>query len=242
MPAPKFLLLLATLPILCSACGAGKSAETAPPGPTPPPMATGGPRILCLGDSYTIGQSVDARDRWPVQLGVLLSTEHIQIAPPEIIARTGWTAEDLAEGIARTKPNGPYQLVTLLIGVNNQFQGRDVEEFHKQFVTLLEQAKGFADGKVSHVLVLSIPDYGLTPFAKNSGRKGISKELEKFNAICKEEAQKAGARFVDITPVSNGVAEDKTLLALDGLHPSGKLYAEWAKLALPEALAALKDK
>src|SRR5438067_10686581 len=187
------------------------------------------PRVLALGDSYTIGESVAEADRWPNQLARALG-----IAQPEIIAKTGWTTDELSSAIDKADPHGPYALVTLLIGVNNQYRGRDAEQYRREFVALLGRAIGFAGGNASHVIVISIPDWGVTPFAANRDRAKIGAEIDHFNAINREETLRAKARYVDITPVSRRAATDPTLVAGDGLHPSGTMYAQWVKLIRPE--------
>jgi len=199
-------------------------------------------RYLALGDSYTIGQGVEEADRWPNQLVALLHEKGTDLAKPEIIARTGWTVRDLSEGIDASQPRGPYDLVTLLIGVNDQYQGADLESYRRDFAALLRRAVGFAGGQAGRVVVLSIPDWSVTPFAERSGRgqARIAAEIERFNRINQEETARAGARYVDVTPVSREARADRSLLAPDGLHPAGAMYAAWARLALPEALKAIQ--
>lgn len=196
-------------------------------------------RFLALGDSYTIGESVKTLERWPVQLASLLRAEGLNMDDPLIIATTGWTTDELSVGIDRANPPGTYDLVSLLIGVNNQYRGRDSEEYRGQFVSLLNRAVGFANGQPSRVLVLSIPDWSVVPFAAGRDRAKIAAEIDQFNAINREEAERAGAHYIDVTPISRQAAADPDLIAGDGLHPSGKMYAEWARLALPVARKAL---
>jgi lysophospholipase L1-like esterase len=197
-------------------------------------------RVLALGDSYTIGESVDPSQRWPNQLADLLRDCGIAVDDPEIIARTGWTTDELSRAIDRADPAGPYALVTLLIGVNNQYRGRDAEEYRTEFAALLERAIGFAGRTPQRVIVLSIPDWGVTPFARKRNRASIAKAIDRFNAINREESQRAGVHYVDITPGSRAAALDPALIAGDGLHPSGRMYAEWARLALPAARSILE--
>ena len=198
-------------------------------------------RYLALGDSCTIGESVGAEERWPVQLAVLLRGRGVAVGDPEIVARTGWATDELMAGIDRAAPAGPFDLVSLLIGVNNQYRGRDAGEYRDQFRVLLERAVSFAGEEAARVIVLSIPDWGTTPFAEGRDRERIAAEIDRLNAINREETEKKGARYVDVTPHSRAAAGEgaKTLIAPDGLHPSGGMYAEWARLALPQALAAL---
>ena len=201
--------------------------------------ANPGLRFLALGDSYTIGEKVDSMDRWPVQLARLLRTRRVNVADPEIVARTGWTTDELAAGISVASPVGPFRLVTLLIGVNNQFRGRDAERYRAEFDALLAQAVEFAAGKATRVLVLSIPDWGVTPFASGRERSRISAEIDKFNAINRDESTRAGVRYVDITPSSREGRDGWT--APDGLHPSGLQYRRWAEAALESAILAIKN-
>ena len=204
-----------------------------------------GIRFLALGDSYTIGESVPEAERWPNQLAELIKSsaqfneteESIEVT---IIARTGWTTDELWEGIQEVKIDPPYDLVSLLIGVNNQYRGRDIEEYREGFIFLLYKAIGYAGGDPNRVIVLSIPDWGVTPFANSRDSKKIAVEINKFNAVNEEESKKVGVYYVNITPSSREAVTDSSLIASDGLHPSGKMYAEWAKLALPEVLRIIE--
>ena len=197
-------------------------------------------RFLALGDSYTIGEGVAEAERWPVQLTGLLRDRGVDVADPQIIARTGWTTDELSAAIDNTDPPGPYALVSLLIGVNNQYRGRSAEQYRGEFAALLRRAIGFAGGEASRVIVLSIPDWGVTPFAEGRDRGRIAAEIDAYNAINREEAERAGAHWVDVTPQSRAAGADPAFLVADGLHPSGRAYAEWARLALPAALEALR--
>ena len=197
-------------------------------------------RFLALGDSYTIGESVIPAERWPVQLAALLRREGVALDAPEIIATTGWTTDELSAGIDRADPHGSFELVSLLIGVNNQYRGRDLGEYRLQFAALLARAIHFAIGNPKRVLVLSIPDWGVTPFAQGRDRAAISRAIDAFNAVNRAAAEQAGTPYIDVVPVSRQAALDPTLIAGDGLHPSGKMYTEWARLALPAARVALR--
>jgi lysophospholipase L1-like esterase len=221
-----WVVLLLILPWV--ACAAGEPAPS-------------GPRYLALGDSYTIGEGVSPAERWPVQLAGLLRQKGSAVGDPQIIARTGWTVRELSAGIDAAAPRGTFELVTLLIGVNDQYRGGDPETYRLDFVKMLARAVGFAGGKAGHVVVLSIPDWGVTPFARESGRDParIAAEIGRFNAVNREETLRAGARFVDITPASLRAGSDASLRAPDGLHYSGAMYGEWARLALPAASAAV---
>lgn len=196
---------------------------------------------LALGDSYTIGESVATDQRWPVQLADSLRRRGYSMAEPHIIARTGWTTDELQAGIARENPEGPFTLVSLLIGVNNQYRGRSVENFREQFRELLIQAIGFADGNPSRVIVLSIPDWGVTPFAGNRDRDRIASEIDTFNRVKREETENANAHFIPITGISRQAADDRSLIAGDGLHPSGKMYQLWVEAALPLVESILRQ-
>lgn len=195
-------------------------------------------RYLALGDSYTIGESVAENERWPNQLAMMLAGKNIQ-TEVTIIARTGWTTDELWQGIQADPPRGTFDLVSLLIGVNNQYRGYDIVEYREQFRFLLGKSIEYAGGDKNRVIVLSIPDWGVTPFASGRDREQVAKEIDAFNLVNREEAEKAGVRYVDVTPISRQAVNDLSLIASDGLHPSGKMYAEWAKLVLPEALKIL---
>ena len=155
------------------------------------------------------------------------------------MARTGWTTDELSAGIAAAGLTGAYDLVTLLIGVNDQYRGREVEEFRRNFRILLSRSSAFAGDRAARVIVISIPDWGATPFAQNRDRHRISVEIDQYNSVVREEAERSGARSVDVTAVSRRAASEPELVAADGLHPSGAMYAEWARLVLPVAAAAL---
>lgn len=189
-------------------------------------------KFLALGDSYTIGEAVAERERWPVQLAARLREAGIEVAAPEIVAVSGWTTDELAAGIAQTNPPQDYDLVSLLIGVNNQYRGGDLTTYRQEFRDLLRQAVGFARGNPRRVIVLSIPDWGVTPFATNDPRHPaqISAEIDDFNTVNQQEAELARVHYLDITPISRQVPDDPGLIATDGLHPSEKMYREWAEL------------
>lgn len=197
-------------------------------------------RYLALGDSYTIGESVGESDRFPEQLAAELRRRGFDVAAPEIIARTGWTTDELNAAIDARAPRGPYDLVTLLIGVNNQYRGRDAENYREEFRGLLQRAIAFGGG-AAHVIVVSIPDWGVTPFAANEGRDSakVARDIDVFNAAARDEATSRGVAFVDITPQSRLGANDDSLLAGDGLHPSAKMYRQWTEALLPHAVRIL---
>ncbi|APP81825.1 SGNH/GDSL hydrolase family protein [Xanthomonas hortorum] len=198
-------------------------------------------RYLALGDSYTIGEGVASAQRWPVQLVEGLRAYGWNVAPPQIIATTGWTTDELQAGIDTAAPQGPFELVSLLIGVNNQYRGRSLDEYRSQFDALLQRAIGFAGGRASHVFVLSIPGWGLTPFAHAQGADAalIAAQIDAFNSVASDLCAKRAVRFVDITATSRDGDDAADMLVDDGLHPSGAMYARWTALALPAARDAL---
>ena len=195
--------------------------------------------FLALGDSYTIGQSVNIDQRFPVQTAALLSRQGVLVSDPVIIAATGWTTANLLSALMSSPPTKTYDFVTLLIGVNNQYQGRSTEEYRSQFAELLNKAIGYAGGIKKRVFVLSIPDYSVTPFAQYSDTVRIAREIDSFNSINKEIALQAGVSYLDITPISRQARTDAGLTTTDGLHPSGLQYEKWAALLLLLMKAAL---
>jgi lysophospholipase L1-like esterase len=197
-------------------------------------------RFLALGDSYTIGEHVAARSRWPNQLAKLLEGEGIQ-TEVTIIARTGWTVDELWEGIQANPPEGTYDLVTLLIGVNDQFRGYPAQGYRDKFRFMLEKAILYSGGHPDKVIVLSIPDWGFTPFAAARGDiEPISQQIDEFNAVNLEETKNVAAHYVDVTIISRMALDDFELIAGDRLHPSRKMYAMWAEKVLPVALEVLQ--
>ncbi|WP_342316237.1 SGNH/GDSL hydrolase family protein [Lysobacter sp. FW306-1B-D06B] len=198
--------------------------------------------FLALGDSYTIGEGVAEAGRWPVQLATALREEGIALADPRIIATTGWTTDELAWGIDGAEPLGEWDFVTLLIGVNNQYRGRSATDYRGDFEALLQRAIRYARGRGDRVLVLSIPDWGVTPFVKTTKAtpQTIATELDAFNAAAQVVCEAHGVTFVDITPVSRERGAEPEMLAEDGLHPSAAMYTLWTALALPAARALLQ--
>lgn len=210
------------------------------PAPDPSAQAL---TYLALGDSYTIGEAVDEDGRWPRQLAASLRAERFRLQDPRIIARTGWTTDELSAAIDEAEPLGEFDFVSLLIGVNNQYRGRALENYREEFAALLDRAIAFAGGRADRVLVLSIPDWGATRFGAASGRDlvQIARELDAFNASAREISAARGVAFVDISPVSRSRGNEDAMLAEDGLHPSAAMYAEWARAALPATRALLSD-
>ena len=213
---------------------------------TPEPDDIGSPAgdkaysYLALGDSYTIGESVPVADQWGMQLADLLRKEGVNINNPVTIARTGWTTSELANAIAAANLKPTYDLVSLLIGVNNQYRGQSIGAYRTEFTELLQTSIRLAKGDPENVLVLSIPDWGATPFGQGRNRQQITAEIDAFNAVAKEVTESAGATFINITPLTREAASDLSYIASDGLHYSGKMHREWALLALPKAKETLK--
>jgi len=184
---------------------------------------------LALGDSYTIGEGVAEADRYPNQLVAMLNADSLNIASPLIIARTGWTTDELSKAIEeRTDLEESYDLVTLLIGVNNQYRGRSLEEYEEQLAYLLETAIKFAGGDNSRVFVVSIPDWSVTPFAdgRNTDKAKVAKEVDQFNEVKKMLCEEYGVDYTEITEAyrQNG----NEMVVADKLHPSKEIYQEWA--------------
>ncbi|HRX93498.1 MAG TPA: SGNH/GDSL hydrolase family protein [Chitinophagaceae bacterium] len=188
---------------------------------------------LALGDSYTIGELVPPEENFPNQVHRILIEQGIHLAPPRIIAKTGWTTHELETGILESGKDEPfkgsYDFVSLLIGVNNQYRGRSVEEYKTEFEGLLKKAIRFAGNQHNNVVILSIPDWGVTPFAKDRDSNQIATEIDAYNAANKQIAKDHHIYYIDITPLTREAADDHTLLTADGLHPSGKDYQRWAK-------------
>jgi lysophospholipase L1-like esterase len=197
---------------------------------------------LALGDSYTIGESVETAMNFPSQLVAELNAKGLAVAAPRIIARTGWTTSELISAIGSSGLTGKFNFVTLLIGVNNQYRGEPLETYRKEFKQLLQAAIDYADGDKLHVFVISIPDWGVTSFAKDRGRDPgtIAAEINAFNGVNKEETEALGISYIDITPGSRLAANDTGLIASDGLHPSGKMYKDWAVKVSSAVVEAFK--
>jgi lysophospholipase L1-like esterase len=198
------------------------------------PMQKKEVKYLALGDSYTIGESVAEKDRWPNQLA-----DQLKIAHPKIIATTGWRTDDLAGAIKSADLKDDYDLVSLLIGVNNQFQGKSATQYEIEFEELLKTSIKLGKGKTKNVFVVSIPDYGFTPYGKPK-QVIITKQIDEFNAINKRIAEKFKIAYFNITEISRKGLEDPTLVAEDGLHPSGKMYAAWVDLIIKKMKVSAK--
>ena len=226
--------------LFCITQLACKKADS-PVTPTPTTPVITGPKKnwLALGDSYTIGQSVGAGNRFPAQTANLLKLSGINTDLPDYIATTGWTTDNLDAAI-QTKNPGMYDVVSLLIGVNDQYQRHDTTAYRQRFTGLLTKAIVLANGKNQNVFVLSIPDYSVTPFAAGSDTAQIRKEIDWFNAINKNVTAQFNCPYLDITPSTREAATDRSLIAGDGLHPSKLEYKRWANRLAPMMLPVLK--
>ncbi len=193
---------------------------------------------LALGDSYTIGQGIEEDGRWPLQLADSLALYDISLSPVEIIARTGWTTTDLQNAIDESNLEN-YDLVSLLIGVNNQYRRQDIERFRIELRLLIDDALRMA-GPAGHVFLVSIPDYGVTPFAGNGG-EAIGREIDAYNAIIAAQAEERDLLYIDITEISRELGDAPTALAADRLHPSAFQYSRWVNAMIPELLQILVE-
>lgn len=194
-------------------------------------------RYLALGDSYTVGEGVEPAECWPVRLAARLCEGGIDVAPPRILATTGWTTDELAGAIAAGQPLGTFDLVTLCIGVNDQYRGRSAAEYRAQLGALLDTSASLAGGTGGRVLMLSIPDWGATRFARAEGRDPavVAREIDAFNAVARESCETRRIAFIDITAASREDGDADAMLVDDGLHPSGGMYARWVERVLPAA-------
>ena len=184
---------------------------------------------LALGDSYTIGELVPMHDNFPHQTVALLNKQHFDVADPVIIATTGWTTDELAASIREHNIHETFSFVTLLIGVNNQYRGHSLDNYREEYTQLLTQAITYAGGKAQNVFILSIPDWGATPFAEGKDRQKIAKGIDEYNAACKEITLAHKCQYLEITASTREHGQDKEYLAGDGLHPSGKEYGIWSE-------------
>jgi lysophospholipase L1-like esterase len=196
---------------------------------------------LALGDSYTIGESVAASERFPHLTAERLRAQNIPMTEPEYIATTGWTTQNLLTAINEANGLKTYDVVTLLIGVNDQYQGLDTAGYRERFSQLLEKAVKLAGNRPGRVFVLSIPDYSATPFVAEKDKSRVQAEIDAFNAINKEITLARNIAYVDITPVTRQAVSEASLLAGDGLHYSAKAHQQWAALLAPLIQQALKS-
>jgi lysophospholipase L1-like esterase len=231
--------------LICAAGSCQEAQQDLPGGPGTPVLGDTAlfeahpSGYLALGDSYTIGERVSESERWPVQLGDSLAKGGDTLQTT-IIARTGWTTSELIAGIVQANLSDTFEIVSLLIGVNNQYRRQPLAQYETEFEELLQTAIGFAGGRSDKVFVLSIPDYGVTPFAANRDPERIGREIDAFNAAHQAICGREGVRWFDITGISREAKEDPGLIAPDGLHPSGEMYRRWVQLILPEIREMLR--
>ena len=231
-------LFISTVFLSLLACN--KKQTTINRTPNPPPVVTGLQKTyLALGDSYTIGQGVNEPDRFPMQTAAWLKLNGINIPTPYFIATTGWTTGSLQNALNFQNPVS-HDVVSLLIGVNDQYLTHDTTGYRQRFTQLLENAIQLARGKKENVFVLSIPDYSVTPFAASNDTTRIRQEIDWFNAINKNVTAVYNCAYLDITPSTSDARYDLSLLANDGLHPSGLEYKKWAYRLGPLMLPVLK--
>lgn len=232
---PGFCFVLSVAVALCACADEERMLAATTEAVDPAPV-----RILALGDSYTVGEDVPERDSWPSQLVRALAAAGVETAEKRLIARTGWTTTDLIDTLAATEDlDPPWSIVTLLIGVNNQFGGMSSEAYGVEFDRLLACAIGLAGDEPLSVVVISLPDYGATPVGALFGAETIAREIDEYNSVNFALAQQAGTRYVDVTAISRLAADERGLVASDGLHPSGRMYALWVEVILPAALDAI---
>ena len=184
---------------------------------------------LALGDNYTSGESISEKHIWPKQLADSLKKRNIFLSKPKIIAKTGWTTDELKKAINNSSLDYPYDWVSLLIGVNNQFRGRDIDEFKLQFESLLLEAIAFSGNRKERVFVISIPDWGSMPFAKDRDPNKIAFEIDKYNKVIYEVCAFENIKFIDITPISRNIYSNPNWIAKDSLHPSKEQYSKWVE-------------
>ncbi|KRD32188.1 lysophospholipase [Lysobacter sp. Root916] len=198
---------------------------------------------LALGDSYTIGEAVEEAGRWPVQLARALRDEGATLAWPRIIATTGWTTDELSTALDAAEPLGRWELVSLLIGVNNQYRARSVADYVGEYRALLQRAIRYAGDRPQRVLAMSIPDWGVTAFGQRDARGSatIGAEIDAYNEAARALCERHGVAWIDITPVSRELGAQAAMLAEDGLHPSAAMYTHWTQRALPVARRLLAD-
>lgn len=195
---------------------------------------------LALGDSYTIGEQVPTAENFPHQLVTMLNAQGLKVSEPIIIATTGWTTDELAAAIKERNVQDTFSFVTLLIGVNNQYRGRDLDNYRQEYTQLLDTAIRYANGHVNNVFVLSIPDWGVTPFAEGRDRAQIAKDIDAYNAACKDITLAHKCHYLDITDSTRKNGTTPVYLAEDGLHPSGKEYKIWTERLAPMVTKVLK--
>ena len=188
---------------------------------------------MALGDSYTVGEQVGKLESWPVQLVRSLRIDGRAVLEPTTVAVSGWNTSDLIRGLQLADLQSPFDIVTLQIGVNNQFRQGTVVDFETDLAELTKTATDLVGGDAGRVILLSIPDWSVMPFVKDAPKFEIASEIDEFNAVVRAQAEAAEVSFVDITPISRRAENDLELVASDGLHPSAKMYAKWVELIQP---------
>ncbi|MFO8035470.1 MAG: SGNH/GDSL hydrolase family protein [Anaerolineales bacterium] len=196
-------------------------------------------RFLALGNSYTIGTGVPASERWPRQLSASIREAGFNLEDPLIIAKNGWTSGDVLHALGKRRLQGPFHLASLQIGVNDQYDGLSIEAYETNLQKILDIIYPLTAGDPARIIALSIPDWSATPFAEGQDRARIAAEIQSFNEINRRLTHALGAHYLDITPLSREAGENRTLLAEDGLHPSGDMYQRWVEALLPVALDIL---
>jgi len=231
----RICLILLNLVFLSLSCKDDEISKVSAPSPVLQPVksATKNFSYIALGDSYTVGQSVPQNESFPYLLYSSLKADNWSTSSLKVIARTGWTTDELQRAITSENLTSKYDIVTILIGVNNQYRGYSIENYRKEFAELLTTAISFAGGRKQSVFVLSIPDWGVTPYAASLDRSKIAAEIDAFNSVNKEETIKQGVSYLDITSISRNALNDPSLIANDGLHPSGKMYNLWIEQLAP---------
>lgn len=232
--------MMRSILIISICCLFSCNKKTVAPSVSVPPPLTPAKSYLALGDSYTIGQSVAQNERFPAQTVSLLKQQGINMNDPVYIAQTGWTTANLQSAITNQNLPSTFDVVSLLIGVNDQYQGMDTSGYALRFTQLLEKAIQLAGGKKSNVFVLSIPDYSATPFVATANKSKITMEIDWFNAINKRITTSMNVSYTDITSSTREAATNAALVANDNLHPSGLEYKKWAEMLAPEMRTVLK--
>ena len=211
-------ILLIILSVLLYACTTSREV------PVTPPMDFS---YLALGDSYTIGEGVGVEQSWPVQLVQRLNERGHKVAPPKIVAKTGWTTRNLITNFeSEIDVHRDFHLVSILIGVNNQYQKRSLSEFEVELREIFRKAVTQSKLREKGVFALSIPDYSVTPFGA-SNADTIAVQIDRFNEVVRRVAQENNVVYYDITPISREAAVDRNLIAGDSLHPSALMYRRW---------------
>ena len=231
--------ILIVFGLLLIMMGCSSSSETLKPEESDIPDSPDNLSYLALGDSYTIGESVAVDMRWPVQLVKQLREKGVEINSPKIIAKTGWTTDNLLNAMDANLGNEKYDLVSVLIGVNNQYQNKSILDYEEDLKSIFTEAIASSKTGKEGVFVVSIPDYGATPFGASNAEE-IGEEIAEFNAVLKKVSDQFGLSYYDITPISKKAKSDRSLVANDGLHPSGKMYTLWVNLFSDEVFEKLQ--